>query len=195
MAERRELKPPPPQTVRGVLIYHEDPQIDNRIRNVRMLREEYGYDISEICQAVEKGRAQVFVYLRQVETARLMYIEAFPDEFAGGTEAFVDAISQRREFDDLLRKELGSLESADNANPSNKVGILKLIMRNMRELEEMQGLLISRIEHGGEIAVKDSIKTLLDRAPEKVRDDYLNALEAVLHAVGQSPLPEHEGSC
>jgi hypothetical protein len=195
MAEKRSLRKPPPQTIRGVIIYHDDPVLDQRIRRVRMLREEYGYDIAEICQGVEVGRAQVFAYLRQIQEARLMYIAAFPDEFTAGADALVEAISQRRALDEVLRKQLGALEAADNTSPSNKIGILKLVMRNMRELEELRGLLVSRVEHGGEIAVKDSVKAILDQVPEQVRDDYLDALQAVLHAAGQSPLPEHQGSC
>lgn len=194
MAGKRNLRPPPPQTVRGVIIYHEDSQIDDRIRQVRMLREEYCYDIGEICQGVEIGRSQVFAYLKQINEARLMYIKAFPDEFSAGLDALIEALRRRQVLDEMLRKEFGNLEVAQNANPSNKIGILKLIMRNMRELEELRGLLFTRVEHGGEVAVKDSIKAILDQVPEQVRNGYLDALQAVLHAAG-SPLPKHQGSC
>ncbi len=173
------LKAPPPQEVHGVILYHSDPAIDDRIREVRSLREEYGFDVSYIAQAVRVSRAQAFAYLKQIRLARKAYMAAFPEDFISGMEAMVTAIEQRREMDTMLRRELGK-SSGDN-NPSNRVGLYKLIMRNMRELEELCGLLVNRIEHGGEIAIND-MKTALDQAPAPLREAYLDALAAVVHA-------------
>lgn len=181
---KRNLKPPPAQTIRGVIIYHEDPRIDDRIRQVAQLREEYGFDIASIAQAIEIGRSQCCAYLRQIQEARALYMAAFPDEFEAGPAALQRRIEERHRLDRMLRNELGAL---DQDHASNRVGVFKLLMRNLREFEELLGLHISRIEHGGEIAVKDSIKAVLDQVPEPIREGYLDALAAVIAAAESAP--------
>lgn len=181
------LKPPPPQTLHGVILYHPDPDMDDRIRQVRTLRER-GYDVDTICQVADRGRASVFTYLRQIKLARDAYIQAFPEDFDGEVAALQQAILRRSELDALLRRELTKLQ--DDANPSNRVGMFKLVMRNMRESEELSGLLVQRIEHGGEVAVKDQIKGLLDGSPAPVREAYLDALSAVIAAAEHIATPD-----
>lgn len=171
------INPPPPQSVPGVVLYHEDPAIDERIRQVRRLHEG-GVDVDTIAKAVGRSKGHTYAYLRQIRMARLAYIEAFPEEFACDTQALHSAILERHDLDALLRQEITKLQG--DPNPSNRVGVFKLVMRNLRETEELAGLLIQRIEHGGEIQVKDQIKTLLDSASEQVREDYLDALSAVI---------------
>lgn len=183
--KRRNLKEPPPQTIRGVIIYHEDPAIDDRIRQVAQLREEYGFDIASIAAAIEIGRSQCCAYLRQIQEARALYMAAFPDEFEAGPATLQRRIQERYRLDTTLRNQLAALDK--DVNPSNRIGILKLVMRNMREFEELLGLHISRIEHAGEIAVKDSIKAVLDQVPEPIREEYLDALNAVLAAAESAP--------
>jgi len=176
------LKDPPQQTVPGVVLYHEKPEMDERIRQVATLIEG-GYDLNTICQMVERGPTQVKTYFRQIRTARLMYIQAFPEEFDSGLAGLHMAIQERRDLDRLLRREY--YHSTQDSNPSNRVGMLKLIMRNMRELEELTGLSVQRIEHRGEIGVKDDMRTLLDLAPPDLREGYLDALAALVHAAEQ----------
>ena len=173
------LKDPPEQTVPGVVLYHEDPQMDERIRQVATLAEG-GYDLNTICETVKRGPTQVKTYFRQIRTARLMYIAAFPEEFDSGLAGLHMAIQDRRDFARLLRREY--YHSTEGNNPSNRVGMLKLIMRNMREVEELTGLTVQRIEHSGEIGVKDDMRTLLDLAPPELREEYLDALAALVHA-------------
>lgn len=177
----RNLRAPPEQTIRGVILYHDDPVLDARIRQVRMLRDDYGYDVAEIAAALEVGQAQVYAYLQQIQLANQDYIAAFPDEFEGGAEGLKQAIAERRAFDELLRRELSALRDA--RNPSDRVGMLKVIMRNMRELEELRGLLIQKVEHAGEVAVKDSLAAALETVPDHVREEYIHALESVIAAV------------
>lgn len=177
------LNPPPPQTVHGVIIYHPDPVIDNRIRQVWALREA-GYDVDVISEIVERSVWHTYAYLRQIRIARLAYIEAFPEDFDSGLEGLHCALLNRRDFDSMLRRELTKM--VDDKNPSNRVGVYKLIMRNMREGEELGGLLIQRIEHGGEVAVKQQVRELLDRAPAPVREAYLDALSAVIAAAEET---------
>ena len=185
------LNPPPPQTVPGVIIYHSDPDVDGRIREVRILREA-GTDVDTIAQAVGRSKGHVLHYLRQIRLARVAYIAAFPEDFDSGVESLQQALLERKDFDDMLRRELVKLQS--DPNPSNRVGVYKLIMRNMRESEELAGLLIQRIEHGGEVAVKEEIKGLLDQVPAPVREAYLDAISAVIAAAEQTatqqPVPE-----
>lgn len=176
----RNLRDPPAQTIQGIILYHDDPVLDARIRQVRMLREDYGYDVGEIAAAIEVGQGQVYAYLQQIQEARTLYIAAFPEEFEGGTEGLKQAIAERRAFDELLRRELSALQNAKN--PSDRVGMLKVIMRNMRELEELRGLLIQKVEHAGEVAVKDSLAAALETVPDHVREEYIHALESVIAA-------------
>lgn len=176
------LNPPPEQTVHGVILYHTDPQIDNRIRQVRTLREA-GYDVDVIAQTIERSQWSTYAYLRQIRLARLAYIKAFPEDFDSGVEALRGTLLERKDLDAMLRRELTKLQ--DDRNPSNRVGVYKLIMRNMRETEELAGLLIQRFEHGGEVTVKEELKHLLDQAPTPVREAYLDALSAVIAAAEQ----------
>lgn len=173
------LKPPPPQTVPGVILYHSRPRLDEIIRTVCIYRES-GFDVDTISKAIEKSQSSVFNYLRQIRLARSEYIATYPEEFGTGLENLPVAIAERKALDDMLRRELNRLK--DDSNPSNRVGMLKLVMRNMRETEELRGLLVERIEHAGEITVKDNIKGLLDEVPSPVREGYLDALSAVIAA-------------
>lgn len=182
----RSLKPPPPQTSRGVIIYHEDPGIDTRIREVAQLREEYGYDISTIARSIEIGRSQCCAYLRQIQLARQLYMAAFPEDFEAGLIALQRRIEERYRLDTMLRNELGEMR-VQPANRSNRVGVFKLLMRNMRELEELLGLLVSKVEHAGEIGVRDSMAMVLDQVPSHIREEYLDALNAVLAAAETAP--------
>jgi hypothetical protein len=176
---RHRLKAPPPQTVPGVVLYHEDQTLDDRIRQVAMLIEG-GYELDTICQTIERRPTQVKAYMRQIRLARQAYIQAYPEEFQSGLEGLHAAIMGRHDFDGLLRREY---HSADHkSNPSNRVGLLKLIMRNMRELEELSGLLVQRFEHSGSVGVKNEMQALLDQAPEEVREEYLDALTTLVAA-------------
>lgn len=177
------ILPPPPQTVPGVILYHPDPQLDARIREVATLREG-GYDLDTICQVVKRGPTQIKAYFRQIHKARLAYMETFPEEFATGMEGLRTAILERHDFDALLRREYHRQEPG--TNPSNRVGMLKIIMRNMRELEELSGLLVQRFEHSGQVGVKNEMQGLLDDAPEHVREEYLDALTALVDTAEKS---------
>jgi len=177
------LKKPPDQTVPGVILYHEDPGMDERIRQVATLAEG-GYDLSTICQTVKRRPTQVKTYFRQIRLARQMYIVAFPEEFDSGLEGLQSAIQERRDLDRMLRREY--YNATQDKNPSNRVGMLKLIMRNTRETEELIGLHVQRIEHSGSVGVKDEMRTLLDLAPPELREGYLDALAALVHAAEQS---------
>lgn len=177
------LKAPPEQTVPGVVLYHEDPQLDERIRQVATLAEG-GYDLNTICETVDRRPTQVKTYFKQIRIARQMYIAAFPEEFDSGLTGLHMAIQERRDLDRLLRREY--YNATQDTNPSNRVGMLKLIMRNMRELEELTGLHVQLIKHSGEIGVKDEMRTLLDLAPPELREGYLDALAALVHAAEQS---------
>lgn len=183
MAETRQLKPPPPQSVPGVVLYHPDTKLDHRIRQVASLVEA-GYDLDTICQSVERRPTQVKAYMRQIRRARLAYMEAYPEEFASGVEGLRAAILERRDFDALLRREL---YSQTTKNPSNRVGLLKIIMRNMRELEELVGLLVQRFEHSGSVGIKDELQNMLDSAPEPEREAYLDALTALIGTTEAQP--------
>ena len=44
------LKLPPAQTIRGVIIYHEDAALDDRTRQIKLLRDR-GFDIDTIAKA------------------------------------------------------------------------------------------------------------------------------------------------
>lgn len=187
MAEERQLKLPPPQTVPGVVLYHENPALDNRCRDVRRLYEA-GHDMDVICDAVERSRRSVMLYFRQIRKAQMAYIEAFPEEFDSGMQGLRRAIQERRQLSDMLRRELASI---GDTNASNKVGVYKLIMRNKRETEELTGLLISRIEHGGAIEVKDSIRSALDAAPPELREKFLDALTAIVSTAESSVTESH----
>jgi hypothetical protein len=183
MAEQRRdkiqsLAEPPPQTIRGVILYHRNGTVDAKIRRVRELREDWGFPVETIQQAVSISRGQLYHYLRQIEKARLAYMRAFPDEFSAGVEGLHSAIYKRETLETSLRKELAALK--EDVNPSNRVGLYKLLMRNMRELEELRGLLIEHVEHGGEIEVKDHVLGLLESVPEDVRNRYLDAVEQVV---------------
>jgi len=173
------LKPPPPQDTQGVIIYHESLKIDSRIREVKRLRE-MGYDLNAIQQEVGVGRRSVFYYLQQIALARQAYIAAFPGEFGSDVDALKMAIFERKSLDRMLRRELAGL--GKDPQPSNTVAIFKLILRNLRELEDLTGLRVKRIEHQGEIAVKEALVAVLDKVPADVREEYLAALEAVLAA-------------
>jgi len=173
------LKPPPPQNVQGVIIYHETPEIDGRIREVKRLRD-CGYDLSTIQREIDVGRRSLFYYLQQIALARQAYIAAFPGEFGSDVEALKMAIFERKSLDRMLRRELAGL--GKDPHPSNKVAIFKLILQNLRELEDLAGLRVRRIEHQGEIAVKETLVAVLDKVPAEVREEYLAALEAVLAA-------------
>jgi hypothetical protein len=176
----QSLTEPPPQTIRGVILYHRNGTVDSKIRRVRELREDWGFPVEVIAQTLEISRAQLYYYLRQIEKARLAYMRAWPDEFTAGVEGLQSAIYKRETLEASLRKELASLR--DDVNPSNRVGLYKLLMRNMRELEELRGLLVEHVEHGGEIEVKDHVLGLLESVPEDVRNRYLDAIEQVVAA-------------
>lgn len=191
MAAHNYLKEPPEQTVPGVVLYHPDPRMDARIRQVAILLEG-GYDLDTICQTVKRGRTQVKTYFRQIRIARLMYIHAFPEEFDSGLDSLRLAIQDRRDFDRFLRREFFHADRSNNA--SNKVGILKLIMANMQGLEELTGLTVQRIQHSGTVGVKDEMRTLLDQAPASLRERYLDALSALVHAAEQRPAPAESES-
>lgn len=177
------LKEPPEQTVPGIVLYHEDPAMDERIRQVATLAEG-GYDLDTICQTVGRRATQVKTYFRQIRIARTMYIAAFPEEFDSGLDGLRMAIQERRDLDRLLRREY--YHATQDANPSNRVGMLKLIMRNQRETEELIGLHIQRIQHSGDIGVKDEMHALLDLATPELREGYLDALAALVHAAEQA---------
>lgn len=177
------ILPPPPQTVPGVVLYHPDPQMDARIREVASLREG-GYELDTICKVIKRGSTQIKAYFRQIHKARLAYMAAFPEEFSTGMEGLRTAILGRCDFDALLRREYHSKDQG--GNPSNRVGLLKIIMRNMRELEELRGLLVHRFEHSGSVGVKNEMQALLDEAPDAVREDYLDALTALVDAAEKS---------
>lgn len=187
MAAHNYLKDPPEQTVPGVVLYHPDADMDARIRQVAILVEG-GYDLDTICQTVERSPTQVKTYFRQIRIARLMYIQAFPEEFDSGLDGLHIAIQDRRDLDRLLRREY--YHATQDSNPSNKVGMLKLIMENQRQIEELTGLTVQRIEHSGTVGVKDEMRTLLDQAPPTLRERYLDALSALVHAAEQWPAPE-----
>lgn len=153
--------------------------MDARIRQVVTLRQG-GYDLDTICAGVDRGPTQVKAYFRQIRMARRAYIEAFPEEFASDMEGLHSAILGRRDFDRLLRREFHSKDQ--ESNPSNRVGILKLVMRNMREIEELTGLLVQRIQHSGSVSMKSEMQALLDQAPEYVREEYLDALTTLVNA-------------
>ena len=175
------LKPPPPQNVPGIILYHKNPLVDSRIRQVATLLLEGGYDLDTICSVVGRRPTQVKAYLRQIKMARQAYMEMHPEEFSADLQGLKAAILRRRDFDAFLRREYNQQAQ----NPSNRVGLLKLIMRNMRELEELTGVLILRVEHSGSVSVKSEMQSLLDRAPEPEREAYLDAL-ANLIAVTES---------
>jgi hypothetical protein len=174
MTKEYGLKPPPPQDVAGVILYHERTQIDDRIREVKRLHD-CGHDVSAIQQEIGVSRRQTFNYLRQIDLATKAYVIAFPHEFSRDVEALKKAIFRRRDLDRMLRREL-----ATDPNLSKDIAIYKLVLQNLRELEELLGLRVKRIEHQGELTVKDSIQALLDKAPAVVRDQYLDALDSLL---------------
>jgi len=181
------LKDPPEQTVPGVVLYHPDADMDARIRQVAILAEG-GYDLDTICQTVERSSTQVKTYFKQIRIAKMMYIHAFPEEFDSGLDGLRLAIQERRDMDRLLRREY--YHAGQDSNPSNKVGILKLILDNQRQIEELTGLSIQRIQHSGTVGVKDDMRTLLDQAPASLRERYLDALSALVHATEQErPAP------
>jgi len=173
------LKPPPPQDAQGVIIYHENPKLDDRIREVKRLRD-HGHDLSTIQEEIGVSRRSLFYYLQQIALGRQAYIAAFPEEFGGDVEAFKLAIFERKSLDRMLRRELAGL--GKNPKPSNRVAIFKLILQNLRELEDLAGLRVRRIEHAGEIAVKETLVAVLDKVPAEIREEYLTALEAVIAA-------------
>lgn len=174
-----KLKPPPPQTVPGVVLYHPKKGLDEVIRLVCQYRES-GYDVDTIAKAVSKSQSSIFNYLRQIRLARADYIATYPEEFGTGLEHLPAAVAERKMLDELLRRELSKLDT--DTNPSNKVGMLKLVMRNMRETEELRGFLVERIEHAGAITVKDDLKQLLDESPKPLREAYLDVLVAIVAA-------------
>lgn len=173
------LKPPPPQSTQGVIIYHENPEIDSRIREVKRLRD-HGHDLDAIQEEISMSRRALFYYFAQIALATQAYMVAFPHEFGSDVEALKLAIFERRQLDRTLRRELAGL--GKDPKPSNKVAIFKLILQNLRELEDLAGLRVKRIEHAGEIAVKDSLAAVLEEVPADVRQEYIAALEAVLAA-------------
>lgn len=181
------LKDPPEQTVPGVVLYHPDADMDARIRQVATLVEG-GYDLDTIAQTVKRSTTQVKTYFRQIRIARMMYIHAFPEEFDSGLDGLRMAIQDRRDMDRLLRREF--YHADQDKNPSNKVGMLKLILENQRQIEELTGLSVQRIEHSGTVGVKDDMRILLDQAPAMLRERYLDALSALVHAAeGERPAP------
>lgn len=171
------LNPPPVQTVQGVIIYHAKPQLDARIRAVKHLRDE-GHDVNGIQITMGISRRSVFSYFKQIDLARIAYIQAFPAEFGADVEALKEAIMNRRDLDRQLRQELALLKNAD---ASCRVAIYKLLIQNLRCLEDLRGFRVARVMHGGEITVKDNIQSLLDSAPDAVRDQYLDALTHLIH--------------
>jgi len=173
------LKPPPAQHIKGVIIYHENPELDNRIRKLKRLRD-HGHDLDAIQAEIGVSRRSLFYYLQQITLATQAYIAAFPGEFGSDIEALKMAIFERRQLNQTLRRELAGL--GKNPRPSNKVAIFKLILKNLRELEDLAGLRVKRIEHAGEIAVKDTLAAVLDKVPADVRQEYIAVLEAVLVA-------------
>jgi hypothetical protein len=174
------LKSPPPQDIQGMIIYHETPELDDRIREIKRLRD-CGYDLNTIQREIDVSRRSLFYYLQQIALARQAYIAAFPGEFGSDVEALKLAIFERKNLDRMLRRELA--HSAKDPNPSNRVAMYKLILQNLREMEGLAGLRVRRIEHQGEIAVGDvPLAAVLDKVPAKVREEYLTALEAVLAA-------------
>jgi hypothetical protein len=179
------LKAPPPQDTQGVIIYHENPELDNRIREVKRLRNR-GHDLSTIQEEIGVSRRSLFYYLQQIALATQAYIAAFPGEFGSDVEALKMAIFERRQLNRTLRRELAGL--GKDPKPSNKVAIFKLILKNLRELEDLAGLRVKKIEHQGEIAVKETLVAVLDKVPAEVRVEYLAALEAVLAAAEEISL-------
>jgi len=173
------LREPPEQTVPGVILYHPDTEMDARIRQVAILAEG-GYDLDTICKTVGRSTSQVKTYFRQIRIAKMAYIHAYPEEFDSGLEGLRLAIQDRRALDSLLRREF--YHAAHDTNPSNKVGVLKLIMENMRQIEELTGLTVQRIQHSGTVSVRDEMHNLLDQAPLELREGYLDALSALVHA-------------
>jgi len=175
------LKDPPEQTVPGVVLYHPDPKMDARIREVATLVEG-GYDLDTICETVKRSRTQVKTYFKQIRLARMMYIHAFPEEFDSGLDSLRLAIQNRRDLDRLLRREY---YHTTEGNPSNRVGILKLIITNLGGIEDLIGLTIQRVQHSGTVEIKDEMRTLLDQVPAELRERYLDALSALVHAAEQ----------
>jgi AcrR family transcriptional regulator len=173
------LKSPPAQNTRGVIIYHENPELDDRIREVKRLRGR-GYDLDAIQAEIGVSRRSLFYYFAQVALATQAYMTAFPSEFGSDVEALKLAILERRQLDRTLRRELAGL--GKDPKPFNKVAIYKLVLQNLRELEDLAGLRVRRIEHAGEIAVKDSLAAVLEKVPADIRQEYIAALEAVIAA-------------
>ena len=156
------LKSPPAQTTQGRITYHDDPQIDGQIREVKHLQDQ-GYYLATIQKTVGVSRQRVLEYLRQIDLARKAYIEAFPAEFSSGTEAITLAIAKRWEFDRILRGELlGNLAGTDI---SYRRSIYRLILENQRAVEQLAGFHVARLVHTGEITIKSDIKALLDSDP------------------------------
>jgi hypothetical protein len=169
------LKPPPTQNVPGVILYHESPHLDAQIRKVRRLRD-HGCDVQAIQEEIGKSRRSVFDYLHQIDLATKAYIVTFPEEFGAGIEGLILAVFKRRDLDRMLRRELTGLAE----DSGYRFSIYRLILQNLRALEDLTGLRAVRILHQGVVTVKSDFQQALETVPKPLQDQYLDALASLI---------------
>jgi hypothetical protein len=144
---RNNALTPPPDQIAGVLIFHPNPEIDQKIRQVYTLVYEQGYiDLELVGEAVGIRLRQVYNYLEQIHQTILLYAQTYPEQFERTPEAIARAIHRRQDLDRLLHEELRA-QPEPGQGLRNKVGLFRVILDNVDGLERLSGLHVQHVAH------------------------------------------------
>jgi len=139
----------PPDQVSGVLVFHRDPDLDAKIRQVFRLIYEDGHTVDTVAKAIGKSKYQVYTYLRQIRETIHLYMQTFPDEFERSDAAISLAVQRRQALDRMMRAELRAMGEPGQAMRS-KVGLYRVLVENLKGVEELTGLHLQRVIHSDE---------------------------------------------